>query len=139
MKKLIIIALATWWSCTAPSISKADLHYLNGYWEIHQVTFPDGNTREYAINTDIDFIHVESEKGFRKKMQPRADGTYSTSDQENLFTLKPAKHTFVLQYKNKFSTREETLIHLDTMAFSVMDEEGVLYAYKRFNPVILPE
>lgn len=141
MKQLIYLCtLVALWGCNPNAISEADLPHLNGYWEITQVKFPDGTTKQYPINPSVDFIYLEEAgKGFRKKMQPRVDGTYGASQEVTSFTIHPAAHTFVLQYKNDFSSWEETLVRLDSTAFSVRNNEDVLYSYKRFNPITLPK
>lgn len=140
MKQLIyLFVLVGLWSCTTAPITEADLPYLNGYWEIAEVEFPEGITQQYPINPSVDFIYLEMGKGFRKKMQPRVNGTYSASQEVISFTIKPVAHTFILQYKNDFSSWEETLIQLDSTTFSVRNNEDVLYSYKRFNPITLPK
>lgn len=125
--------------CGDAFISKAQLSDLNGYWEIAEVTFPDGTQKQYTLSPSIDFIHLKDGKGFRKKMQPKLDGTYDTSRDVALLAVKSVQDTFTLQYKNDFSRWEETLVRLDAEAFSVLNAEGVLYSYKRFNPIVIPK
>lgn len=48
-------------------VNKLDLPHLNGYWEIKEVTFPDGSKKEYTVNTSIDYIEVKEHEGFRKR------------------------------------------------------------------------
>ena len=59
--------------CKKNTVAKADLHYLNGYWEIDEVVFPDGSIKEYGMNPSIDFIQLKENEGYRKKMQPKYD------------------------------------------------------------------
>lgn len=140
MKLMILFyAILALWGCTTASFSEKDLRYLNGYWEITEVVFPDGTKKQYTVNPSIDFIYLNAGKGFRKKMQPKFNGTYSTSHNVTSVTLKPTKDTFILQYKNDFSTVEETLVRLDSTTFSVVNNEGTLYSYHRFTPITLPQ
>ena len=68
-------------------VDQASLPLLNGYWEIEKVVFPDGSTKSYEVNASIDFIEIDGQKGFRKKMQPQFDGTFTTSDDAEQFTV----------------------------------------------------
>ena len=136
---VLLCGLLMFCGCNDASISKAQLSYLNGYWEIAEVTFPDGTQKQYTFSPSIDFIHLKDGKGFRKKMQPKLDGTYDTSHDVALLIVKSVQNTFILQYKNDFSHWEETLVRLDAEAFSVLNAEGVLYSYKRFNPIVIPK
>ncbi|WP_244526828.1 hypothetical protein [Pseudozobellia thermophila] len=121
------------------SVSKEDLDHLNGYWEIAKVTFPDGNTKEYTVNTSVDFIMLEDLKGYRKKMQPNLTGTYRTSDDAEAFTIKEEGGALWINYKSELSEWSERLERLEQNAFSVTNEEGIRYDYKRFQPISIKQ
>lgn len=125
--------------CKKTSVAEADLHYLNGYWEIEEVVFPDGSVKEYGMNPSIDFIHLEEDEGYRKKMQPKFDGSYTTSNDTEKFSVTEVTNGFVLQYQNDFSDWEETLVQLDSTSFAVVNQEGLTYFYKRFEPIEIPK
>ena len=127
------------WACNDPSVNQDDLHYLNGYWEISEVEFPDGSIKEYGLNTNIDFIQLKDDKGYRKKMKPKFDGTYDTSKDIEGFTVSNVNETIILRYSTDFSNWEEKLVQLDSLTFSVTNEEGVIYKYKRFEPIKIPQ
>ena len=140
MKKvLIVFASAMFWACADTSISEDDLHYLNGYWEISTVEFSDGTQKSYSLNPTIDFILLENGKGFRKKVHPQLDGSYNTSRDAETFTMSRVGNVYTLHYKNNLSEWEETLIQLDSISFSVRNEAGILYTYKRFQPISIPK
>ncbi|WP_190809253.1 hypothetical protein [Flagellimonas sp. S3867] len=140
MKKILIFGiLLCLFSCEKKEVSKEDLPYLNGYWEISEVSFPDGTKKNYTVNPTIDFIHLENNHGFRKKMQPKFDGSYKTSKKQESFKVVEAQQTFILRYENNLSEWEEKLIRLDSTSFAVQNNEGVLYAYKRFHPIVIPK
>ena len=120
-------------SCT--SVTEDKLHLLNGYWEIEKVTFPNGGEKEYKMSTTIDFIQLEGLKGFRKKMNPRFDGNYETSDDAEPFEVLISEETYILSYENKLSTWQETLTALTEDNFSIQNEDGIQYHYKRFEPI----
>lgn len=125
--------------CAESAISKAELMYLNGYWEINNVVFSDGRQKDYGINPTIDFILLEGTQGYRKKMQPKFDGSYQTSNQTEAFEVIESQDYFVLTYKHDLDERQETLIQLDSLSFTVRDQEGVQYMYKRFQPISIPK
>ncbi|WP_425236640.1 hypothetical protein [Ulvibacterium sp.] len=117
------------------TLSKEDLNQLNGYWEIAKVSFSDGNTKEYKVSTSIDFIKIDSLKGYRKKVQPKFDGTFDTSNDAEFFLIKEQNGEFILHYKNDLSEWKETILEVSRDNFSVSNEAGITYAYKRFNPI----
>lgn len=116
-------------------ISKEDLPKLNGYWEIEQVVFPDGSTKDYTVNTTVDYIQWDATEGFRKKMRPKFDGTYETSDDAEAFTISEKDGYFSIDYKTELSEWTERLIVLEDDAFSVVNEDSLQYDYKRFEPI----
>ena len=91
------------------------------------------------MNTSIDFIQLKEEKGYRKKMKPQFDGTYDTSKDVENFEVSDINETFTLRYKNEFSEWEEKLVELDSVSFSVINQEGITYKYKRFEPIKIPQ
>lgn len=140
MKKILFFLLVVFlWSCETSSVNDSNLHFLNGYWEISEVEFPDGSIKEYGLSPNIDFIQLEDQQGFRKKLQPKFDGTYDTSNDLESFTLAKGSDSYILQYKNNFSEWEETLVQLDSVSFAVTNQEGITYSYKRFEPIQIPK
>ena len=136
---LSFLLVLTLWGCNDSSVNQDDLHYLNGYWEITEVEFPDGSIKEYGMNQSIDFIQLKDDKGFRKKLNPKFDGTYDTSKDVEGFTISNANETIILQYSTELSEWEEKLVQLDSVTFSVTNQEGVTYKYKRFEPIKIPQ
>ena len=133
---LIIGCISFFFGCSS-RISKEDLSQLNGYWEIQKVVFPDGNTKDYKVNSTIDYIQWDAPKGFRKKMNPKFDGTYETSDDAEAFTISEKNGNFNLDYKTELSEWSEKLKALDDNRFSVVNAEGLQYDYKRFEPIVI--
>lgn len=130
---LCLIALLLF-QCTA-KVSEDDLLYLNGYWEIEKVIFPDGKTKDYTVNTSIDFIELEGFDGFRKKMQPNLEGGYATSNDAISFQIVQIDENFIMQYSNEQDLWKETLVTLTSNRFSVVNEQNITYFYKRFTPI----
>ena len=118
-----------------PAVSEDDLTLLNGYWEIEEVRFRDGATKKYGSSTTIDYIQVKGKKGFRKKVYPKLDGSFEVTDDAEFFTLKLFESGFVFDYDTGLSEWQEELVELSENHFSVVNEEGVTYRYKRFEPI----
>ncbi|MBO6830632.1 MAG: hypothetical protein JJ876_13860 [Muricauda sp.] len=136
---LFILVILMLWRCGNPSVNPDDLHYLNGYWEISEVEFPNGAIKEYGINPTIDFIQIEDGKGFRKKLKPQFDGTYDTSKDVESLSTATTNGSILLRYSTPLSEWEEKLVRLDSLSFSVVNEEGVTYRYNRFEPIKIPQ
>lgn len=117
------------------TISEEHLTFLNGYWEIELVEFPNGGKKEYKINETVDFIQLDGSKGYRKKVVPRFDGNFETSDDAEPFSIEKNEDAFILSYKNNLSAWQETLTALSEDAFTIRNADGVLYHYKRFEPI----
>ena len=130
----ILVALIGLVGCNN-KVDKLDLPYLNGYWEIEKVTFPDGSEKEYVVNTSIDYIEINDLKGYRKKVQPNFSGTYITSNDAELFTIYENKGVFTLNYKTELSEWHEKIVNLSENKFTVLSEENIKYHYKRFQPI----
>ncbi|TKD62467.1 hypothetical protein [Flavobacterium sp. ASW18X] len=140
MKYWIVIGLLLGiLSCTDKSIAETDLHLLNGYWEITTVEFADGTKKEYTVNTTIDFIQLNQFKGIKSKVQPKLDGTYTSTKDVEPFSILKKDDEFLLQYKNGLNQWTEQLKQLDSLNFSIKDKEGITYTYKRYEPInIIP-
>ena len=125
----IIVILISLVGCRN-KVNKLDLPHLNGYWEIKEVTFPDGSKKEYTVNTSIDYIEVKEHEGFRKKVQPNFSGTYVTSNDAELFTIYENEGVFNLNYKTDLSEWHEKIISLSENKFIVISEENIKYHYR---------
>lgn len=121
-------------ACTN-SVSEEKLNQLNGYWEIVSVEFPDGQKKTYTVNPSIDYIELKNMQGFKKKMHPKFDGTYDTSNDAELFIILEKEGVFLISYKNNLSAWEEQLITLENNSFSIVNEDNITYSYKRFEPI----
>ena len=119
------------------NIEKENLQELNGYWEITEVEFPNGQKKTYTISTTIDFIAFENMSGYRKKVQPRLDGTYQTSDDAERFEISERDDAFYLTYSNGTEQWEEKLISLAENSFSVQNQDKKIYRYTKYKPLNL--
>jgi len=139
MRSISVLILFLIFGCSS-SVSEESLDLLNGYWEIEEVIFPDGSTKDYNVNTSIDYILVEDKKGYRKKVQPKFNGMYNTSNDADLFSILEREGLFTISYTSEnndglVAQRSEELISLSENKFSVRNADGLTYNYKRFEPI----
>ena len=133
-----ILLLVILGGCT-PKVGMVELPKLNGYWEIEKVVFPDGSSKSYEVNASIDFIQINEKEGFRKKLQPQFDGSFRTSDDAERFTVIEKSGVLIMSYTNAEHTWEETLVALMDDQFEVVNQAGISYHYKRYQPLNLEQ
>lgn len=117
------------------SVSENKLTLLNGYWEIDSVEFPNGGEKEYKMNSTVDYIKLEGLTGYRKKVTPRFDGNFETSDDAEPFQIEIKEESYTLVYVNNLSQWKETLTAISDDRFTIKNADDVLYHYKRFVPI----
>ena len=113
-----------------------DIQDLNGYWEIQEVTLANGTKKAYNFSNMVDFIAVkEDSSGIRKKMKPNLTGSYETSNIEEAFFIKQEGHDIKLYYKTPYSSWEETILELNKTQLKVVNQDGIVYTYKPYEPI----
>ncbi len=137
MKKIFtILIISLTLSCSKNPESY--IEHLNGYWEIDDVTLPDGTKRDYNYNETIDYIEVnDSLKGFRKKMKPNLGGTYTTSDDSESFKIVIENDSMNIYYKTPYSEWKETVLEATENRMVVKNQDDLLYVYKRYEPIVI--
>ena len=134
--RVISILLVLLVGCNS-KVAKEDLQQLNGYWEIEKVSFPNGETKDFMSSTTIDYIELDGMKGFRKKVQPKFNGTFETSNDAELFTIVQNGEVFVLNYSGSVNSWKEEMISISKDNFSVTNQDTLTYNYKRYEPLNL--
>ena len=134
---LYILAIGLLIGCKEPkTYSNEDFQRMNGYWEITKVIFPDGTEKPYNANTTIDFIAITGENGFKKKVYPKLDGTYTTSDDAlNFRILNKVQSGYYLSYDSTYEGWQEKINYIGTDFFSLKFDDGNIYCYRRFQPI----
>jgi len=118
-------------------VSSEDITNLNGYWEIQEVTFSNGETKEFNVNPTIDYIEVKELKGLRKKVQPNFEGRYTATKDAEPFIIEERDGQFIFHYKNEMSEWREKIHAISRDNFTVINQDTLKYTYKRFQPVKL--
>lgn len=112
-------------------VKEKDLVKLNGYWEISKVKMPDGSTKDYSINPTVDYLEIQNQKGFRRKVAPQYDGTYLINEHIEHLQLVQEEDDFVIEYKTEFATWKEKILHVCDEELALENENKTVYFYKR--------
>lgn len=133
---LLLSVIFMTWGCTQSP--KEQLKNMNGYWEIEKVEFPDGQEKEYKVNTTVDYIEITADSsGFRKKLQPGLDGSFYGSDDRENFTIIVEDGNISLHYHTSLSQWEEKVIKATKERLILRNTDNLNYFYKRFEPMDL--
>ena len=117
---------------------ESEIINLSGYWEIEKVIFPNGETKIYKYNDAIDYISInDSLKGFRKKLKPNFDGSFSKSNDEEGITLKIENDSLNLYYKTPYTNWKETVLEVSATDLKILNSNEIVYLYKRYEPLDL--
>ena len=119
--------------------SEEDLDFLEGYWEIRKVEFPDGGEKEYRANATIEYLQWDGETGFRKKMQPTLKGTFLTSDDALPMKVLWRDQRLFLSFEGEGTPWEEEVLKLKPETLITRHANGLRYQYARYEPLLIPE
>lgn len=134
-KNVTLLLLLIFISCSKNP--KTYIQHLDGYWEIDEVILPDGSKRDYNYNDTIDFIELtDSLTGFRKKLKPNFNGTYTTSDDSESLMIAVENDSLNLYYKTPYAEWKETVLKASADQLVIQNQEKIRYIYKRFEPII---
>lgn len=119
------------------NVKKEDIVKLNGYWEIKQVKFSTGKTKDYKVNETIDYFQLKDNEGFRQKVMPQFDGKFQTNGiRENIKVLEKNNSVFI-EYNTKYGKWEEEIITIEDSTLVLKNKEKLEYTYKKFKPFSL--
>ncbi|MCK7591767.1 hypothetical protein M0G43_14350 [Subsaxibacter sp. CAU 1640] len=137
MKKIIALLLLMVVFGCADNLED-NISYMNGYWEIKEVTLADCSKREYTFSETIDFFEVnDSLIGFRKKMKPNFDGTFSTSENAEALQIKIENDSLNIYYSTPYSKWKETILDVSEDQIVIQNQAKLRYTYKRYEPLEL--
>jgi hypothetical protein len=133
---LVLLFIMLLVSCHS-NVKKEDIKKLNGYWEIKQVKFSTGKTKDYKINETIDYFELKSNKGFRQKVMPQFDGKFQTNGIKENIKVVENDNSFFLEYNTKFGKWKEEIISIEDSILVLKNKENLEYTYKKFKPFSL--
>lgn len=142
MKKIGLLLFALLLISCHSGVKKEDLKKLNGYWEIKQVKFSTGKTKEYKINETIDYFELRQTQsdnqltGFRQKVMPQFDGKFQTNNiRENIKVIE-SDHSFFIEYNTKYGKWKEEIITIEDSTLILKNKDNLEYTYKKFKPFL---
>lgn len=131
-KIILLLLIVFFLSCEKPN-PETQKQNLSGYWEIKSVKMPDGEKKEFHINTVVDFIELNGDSGTRIKVSPKFDGTFITNGVAENFTLKIEEDSLRLYYKTPFDEWKETVIEAKDSTLTVKNRANKIYTYSKFR------
>ncbi|MFD0861337.1 lipocalin family protein [Sungkyunkwania multivorans] len=129
----LFLCLSLFLGCA--SDPNSTLPHVNGYWEIEQVELANGQVKEYTYSQNIDYFELnKNSNGFRKKVRPKLDGTFETSNDLARVVAKIENDSLHLYYTNEYDSWKETVLDADAESLSIINEDRNIYTYKRHQP-----
>jgi len=138
MKRILYILLLTalFISCGEKDFT-SQKPLIEGYWEIKSVEMPDGTTKEFTINTSVDYIKISGDSGVRKKLMPRLDGSFREFPSSEKFEFIARNDSLLMLYTTPFAQWMETVVEVSETEFVVKNKDGKRYVYRRFENIEL--
>ena len=134
MKKINFVIISLFGLILYSCNETKNLQYMNGYWEINSVMIEGKEIKNYPFSGTIDyFILDEKNKGFRKKVKPKIDGSFEINMHEIKFEIEMKKNDIYLVY-GKGKNFVESVVKLDSTKMILKNMDGFVYEYKRFLP-----
>ncbi|WP_293891098.1 lipocalin family protein [Flavobacterium sp.] len=134
MKKISIFFFALLLISCHSNVQQEDIAKLNGYWEIKQVKFSTGKTKDYKVNETIDYFELKDNHGFRQKVMPQFDGKFQTNGIKENIKLVENDNTFFIEYNAKFGKWKEEIISIEDSTLVLKNKDNLEYTYKKFKP-----
>lgn len=138
MKKLIFICfiISNLFSCSENP--ETYIQYIEGYWEIKDVSKNNKSVKSYNISTSVDFFKVNDDlTGFRKKVAPTLDGKFIVTQHESPFELTVENNQLYINYTVNNVTFKETIDYASATELIITNTEGFKYTYKPFESINL--
>ena len=136
MKRILFILLLTtlFISCNEKDFTNQK-PLIEGYWEIKTVEMPDGATKEFTVNTSVDYIKIMGDSGVRKKLMPRLDGSFREFPSSEKFEFVTRNDSLLMFYTTPFANWMETVVQVNETEFVVKNKDGKRYVYHRFENI----
>ena len=111
--------------------------FIEGYWEIVNVTKDQKKVKDYKMSGSVDYFKVNADlSGYRKKVTPRFDGTFEISQHISEFTLSIKDNHLWVIYTNNNVTYSEEIVRANNSSLILSNSDGFIYTYKPYEPLI---
>lgn len=112
---------------------KEQIQRLTGYWQISQVEMPNGNLKNYKSTNNLDYIEIKDSTGFRIKVEPKIDGSFTTSGVTELFVLRIEEDSLRIYYTTPYDSWKETIISAKDSILKIKNKDNKIFTYHRFR------
>ena len=106
------------------------IEFLLGYWEVDFVEREGEQFRPKIGQPLYDYYHIKNKKGIRKKVAPKFDGNFQTSEDETPFDLELDQGKTFLHFKTLWDSWSEQIVYLDSTKLILFHQKSN-YHYKR--------
>jgi len=138
MKKLILTFIVVFSLFGCSKNPESYIPYIDGYWEIKQVEKQGNIVKSYNVSTTVDYFKVNEDlTGFRKKVAPSLQGTFTVTDNDSPFVLKIENNQLHIYYTVNNVTFKETIADASATQLIITNDEGFKYTYKPFEPITI--
>lgn len=111
--------------------------FLEGYWEIVNVSKDQKKVKDYKMSGSVDYFKVNADlSGYRKKVTPRFDGSFEISQHISEFTLSIKDYHLWVIYTNNNVTYSEEIVRANNSSLILSNSDGFIYTYKPYEPLI---
>lgn len=137
MKKIILYIFCFCLISCSNTKPESFVEFIDGYWEIDQVILANGIKKEYSFNQNIDFFEIKDSIGVRKKVQPRLDGSFITTNSNEYFSISVENDSLRMFYKTALDSWKETVISAKENQLVIINDAGNMYFYRRYKKIKL--
>lgn len=122
---------------------KSDVQHIDkiiGYWEIVSVSKNQSKIKDFKISQTIDYFEItDSTKGYRKKLLPKFDGSFETSQHQMNFKIIKENKRLYLEYQSENTTYREEILRANSVSLIIGNSNGFVYTYKPYEPLEFEE
>ena len=137
MKKVLFLTTLFFFGCKPHPVDY--IEFINGYWEIENVYKNGKLLKEFKISQEIDYFRINNDlSGFRKKLKPNFNGSYTTSKDQLNFKLEiKFNKRLIIVYENNNTIFVEEITKVNKTNLSIKNDKGMVYNYKVYKPLEL--
>ena len=137
MKKVLFLKTFFFFSCKPHPVDY--IEFINGYWEIENVYKNGKLLKEFKISQEIDYFRINNDlSGFRKKLKPNFNGSYTTSKDQLNFKLEiKFNKRLMIVYEDNNTIFVEEITKVNKTNLSIKNDKGMVYNYKVYKPLEL--
>lgn len=137
MKKALFLTTLFFFGCKPHPVDYIEL--INGYWEIENVYKNGKLLKEFKISQEIDYFKINNDlSGFRKKLKPNFNGSYTTSKDQLNFKLEiKFNKRLIIVYEDNNTIFVEEITKVNKTNLSIKNDKGMVYNYKPYKPLEL--